>query len=33
LLRADDRELVVVFEDGTRLFVNAERLDISVTKT
>ena len=34
VLRADDRELVVEFEDGTRLFVNGEqRLDISVTKT
>lgn len=32
VLKADDRELVVVFTDGTRLFVRAdERLDISVT--
>jgi hypothetical protein len=32
VLKADDRELVVEFEDGTRLLVRAdERLDISVT--
>jgi hypothetical protein len=32
ILRADDRELVVEFTDGTRLFATAdERLDISVT--
>jgi len=32
VLKADDRELVVEFEDGTRLLVRADqRLDISVT--
>lgn len=32
VLRADDRELVIEFADGTRLLVrNGERLDISVT--
>ena len=32
VLRLDDRELAVEFDDGTRLFANAdERLDISVT--
>ena len=32
VLKADDRELVVEFADGTRLLVRAdERLDISVT--
>jgi hypothetical protein len=32
VLRADDRELVIEFADGTRLFVNAkQQLDISVT--
>jgi hypothetical protein len=32
VLKMDDRELVVEFEDGTRLFVRAdERLDVSVT--
>jgi len=32
VLKADDRELVVEFEDGTRLLVRTEqRLDISVT--
>ena len=32
VLKLDDRELVVEFEDGTRLFVRADqRLDISVT--
>lgn len=32
VLKADDRELVIEFEDGTRLLVRAERrLDISVT--
>lgn len=33
VLKADDQELVVEFEDGTRLFVRAEQaLDISVTR-
>jgi hypothetical protein len=32
VLKADDRELVIEFADGTRLLVRAdERLDISVT--
>jgi hypothetical protein len=32
VLKADDRELVMEFEDGTRLLVRADqRLDISVT--
>lgn len=32
VLKADERELVVEFEDGSRLLVRAdERLDISVT--
>jgi len=32
VLKADDRELVIEFADGTRLFVNAkQQLDISVT--
>ena len=32
VLKADDRELVVEFEDGTRLLVRGDqRLDISVT--
>jgi hypothetical protein len=32
VLKADDRELVIEFADGTRLLVKAdERLDISVT--
>jgi len=32
ILRADERELVIEFADGTRLFVRGgERLDISVT--
>jgi hypothetical protein len=32
VLKADDRELVIEFADGTRLFVKAEQqLDISVT--
>ena len=32
VLKADDRELVVEFEDGTRLLVRGdERLDVSVT--
>jgi hypothetical protein len=32
ILKADERELVVEFADGTRLLVKAdERLDISVT--
>ena len=32
VLKVDDRELVIEFADGTRLFVNAtQRLDISVT--
>ena len=32
VLKADDRELVIEFEDGTRLLVRSEqRLDISVT--
>ena len=32
VLRADDRELVIEFDDGTRLLVRAgEHLDISVT--
>ena len=32
VLKADDRELVIEFEDGTRLFVRADsQLDISVT--
>jgi hypothetical protein len=32
VLKADDRELVVEFEDGTRLLVRADQhLDISVT--
>ena len=33
VLKADDRELVIEFADGTRLFVNAkQQLDISVTR-
>jgi hypothetical protein len=32
VVKADDRELVIEFADGTRLFVNAkQQLDISVT--
>ena len=32
ILKADDRELVIEFADGTRLFVNAKQpLDISIT--
>lgn len=32
VLKADERELVVEFEDGTRLLVRTEqRLDVSVT--
>jgi hypothetical protein len=32
VLKMDDRELVVEFEDGTRLFVRGdERLEVSVT--
>ena len=32
ILKADDREVVIEFEDGTRLFVRADsQLDISVT--
>jgi hypothetical protein len=32
ILRADDRELVIEFSDGTRLLVRGgERLDVSVT--
>jgi hypothetical protein len=32
VLRLDDRELVVEFADGTRLFANSDaRLDVSVT--
>jgi hypothetical protein len=32
VLKADDRELVIEFADGTRLLVRAdERLDVSVT--
>jgi hypothetical protein len=32
ILKADDRELVVEFADGTRLFATADaRLDVSVT--
>lgn len=32
VLKADDRELVIEFADGTRLFVKGEqKLDISVT--
>jgi hypothetical protein len=32
VLKADDRELVIEFADGTRLFVKSEQhLDISVT--
>jgi hypothetical protein len=32
VLKADDRELVIEFADGTRLFVNAKgQLDVSVT--
>ena len=32
VLKADERELVIEFEDGTRLFVKTDRqLDISVT--
>ena len=32
ILRLDDRELIVEFDDGTRLFANADaHLDVSVT--
>jgi hypothetical protein len=32
VLKADDRELVIEFTDGTRLFVNAkQQLEVSVT--